>query len=159
MEVIPEQETERVKAMEGGAIYTTRAEECAHLSKSKKGDDQKRVLWIGDSGASMHMGGSCKGMYDARPCDMEISVGDGKIMKGVLTGKLNVKFEIGDGKYLYAVMEGWKLGNDGMVMSLTKGTSTLQFNRIIRTPNGHLGAVYGQLCDMNWALEIGRAHV
>ena len=31
-EVIPEQETERVKAMEGGAIYTTRAEECAHLS-------------------------------------------------------------------------------------------------------------------------------
>ena len=55
----------------------------------------------------MHMGGSCEGMYDARPCEMEISVGDGEIMKGVLTGKLNVKFEIGDGKYLYAVMEGY----------------------------------------------------
>ena len=90
---------------------------------------------------------------------------------------LTVKFEIGDGKYLYAVMEGyhyvpemgnlylfsilnslhkgWKLGNDGMVISLTKGTSTLRFNRIIRTPNGHLGAVYGQLCDMNWALASG----
>jgi len=53
------------------------------------------------------MGGSCEGMYDARPCEMEISVGDGKIMKGVLTGKLNVKFKIGDGKYLYAVMEGY----------------------------------------------------
>ena len=73
--------------MEGGAIYTTRAEECAHLSKSKKGDDQKRVLWIGDSRASMHMGGSCEGMYDARPCEMEISVGDGKIMKGVFVGR------------------------------------------------------------------------
>ena len=32
VEIIPEQETERVKAMKGGAIYTTRAEECAHLS-------------------------------------------------------------------------------------------------------------------------------
>ena len=95
VEVIPEQETERVKTMEGGAIYTTREEECAHLTKPKKDTDPKKVLWIGDSGASMHMGGSCEGMYDARPCDMEISVGDGKMMKG----KLNVKFEIGDGKY------------------------------------------------------------
>ena len=43
-----------------------------------------------------------------------------------------------------------------MVISPTKGTSTLRFNQIIRTPNGHLGAVYyGQLCDMNWALASG----
>ena len=58
VEVIPEQETEQVKAMEGGAIYTTREDECAHLSKPKKDTDPKKVLWIGDSGASMHMGGS-----------------------------------------------------------------------------------------------------
>ena len=57
VEVIPEQETGRVKAMEGGAIYTTREEECAHLTRPQRDTDPKKVLWIGDSGASMHMGG------------------------------------------------------------------------------------------------------
>ena len=154
--------------------------EQAHLSNSpEKKEDAKSwtVLWIGDSGASMHMGGSCEGMYDARPCDVEISIGDGKKMKAVLQGKLNVEFELGDGKYMFAVMEGyhyvpemgnlflfsilntlnkgWKLGNEGLVMTLTKGERILRFNHIIRTPSGHLGGVRGRICEEDGAHASG----
>jgi len=151
----------------------------AHLSNPEKGEDAKSrtVLWIGDSGASMHMGGSCEGMCDLRPCDVDILIGNGKKMKAVLQGKLNVEFELGDGKYIFADMEGyhyvpemgnlflfsilktlhkgWKLGNEGLVITLTKGERILRFNHIIWTPSGHLGGVGGRICEEDGAHASG----
>ena len=151
-----------------------------------------KVLFLGDSGASMHMGGSSHGLYDDRPCDIQIVVGNGKSMKAVRVGKLPVEFEMNDGTKMMVTLEdyhyvpemgdmflfsilnalhrGWHLANEKMVMTLTRGSTMLKFDHLLKTPKGVLGALKGILigpCERaypsmmgsgDWSMDTNRFH-
>jgi len=140
----------------------------------------------------MHMGGSNYGMYDIRKCDVKIVIGNGRTMSATRVGKLPVEFAMNDGSkmmvtlddyhyvpemgdmflfsILNALQRGWQLANEKMVMTLSKGSTLLKFDHLLKTPKGVLGALKGTLVGLcervypsmvgngEWSMDTNRFH-
>ena len=52
---------------------------------------ESKEQWFGDSGASVHITNSDVGMFNIRPCDSAITIGDGSKLKCEKVGDLKVK--------------------------------------------------------------------
>jgi hypothetical protein len=114
-------------------------------------------LWILDSGASCHYCRSVEGLTDVKEIDESIKIGNGDSMKATKIG--NLKYEVtqingeqftvtmNDVKYVpslcvnllslnKALKKGFKVSNDGVVVSLNYNHVKLTFDRIIRATDG-----------------------
>jgi hypothetical protein len=58
-----------------------------------KTDEIYPNLWIGDTGATSHMTCCKTGLFDVRPSDHSVLVGDGRSLKVEKVGKLKLVFE------------------------------------------------------------------
>ena len=122
----------------------------------------KEELWIGDSGASGHMVNSDKNMFDCKEIDEEVEVANDDFMRATKRGKLAVyalnragqrkRFVLEDVQYIptlgrynlfsvtRAITRGFKISNEGETIILSKGSNEIQFDHIIRTKTGFVGA-------------------
>ena len=111
-------------------------------------------MWILDSGASCHYCQSLEGLTDVKERDELIKIGNGGAMRACKTGNLNCEVTQIDGKKFLVTLEnvkyvpeicsnlfslnkalknGFKLTNDGVIVSLTKKHVTLTFDHVIKT--------------------------
>jgi hypothetical protein len=118
--------------------------------------------WIADSGASCHMGPTDEGMFDVTAIDNPIMIGNGRSLRATKIGKMKKTVKQVDGKSLDIVLEeykhvpslqmhlfnvtkaldaGWKLGNDGIKITLKKGPHRVVFDRVMKTDCGRLCGV------------------
>jgi hypothetical protein len=105
--------------------------------------------FLADTGASTHMIGDDDGMFDCQDIDEPIIISDGKPMRATKIGKIRrtalqidgstqdllleeVKYVPGLDMPLFAVLkglkQGWKIGNKGVFLSLTKSGVTIWFD-------------------------------
>jgi hypothetical protein len=118
--------------------------------------------WIADSGATTHMTNSLEGMYDLADAKVSVSVGDGRKMRTVKTGKwrgIAVDSEgtrkpitLSNVSYipdlmvnlfsLTAVMDkGFLVDGNNKGITVQKQEWTMKFDRRIGTPKGHVFAI------------------
>jgi hypothetical protein len=105
---------------------------------------------VGDSGATSHITCCEIGLFDTKPSNQKIVVGDGRSIKVEKTGKLRVKFEGKEGEepvevilegvkfvpemkinlfsFMMAIQKGASLHSEGTSLVLTKGKHNLHFN-------------------------------
>jgi hypothetical protein len=114
-------------------------------------------LWILDSGASCYYCRSVEGLTDLEEIDESIKIGNGDSMKATKIGNLKCeviqingkKFTVtlNDVKYMpslcvnlfslsKALKKGFKVGNDGIVVSLNYKHVKLTFERVINATDG-----------------------
>jgi hypothetical protein len=114
-------------------------------------------MWILDSGASCHYCQSAEGLTEIKEIDESIKIGNGDSMKSTKIGNLKCevnqineeKFTItlNDIKYVpslcvilfslnKALKKGFKVSNDGVVISLTYKHVKLTFDRVIHATHG-----------------------
>jgi len=131
---------------------------CAENSAAKF----TRNTWICDSGASCHMINNDTGMYDVQIINESVTVGNGQSAtalkvgswKGVVTQVdgttqmaifKNVKYvpELMTSLFSLtaAVKSGCKLGNEGLVIMVSKGPFVVKFDRIFKTKSGFIAGV------------------
>jgi hypothetical protein len=67
--------------------------EGANLSRGAETDEIHPNLWIGDMGATSHMTCCKTGLFNVKPCNHSVLVGDGRSLKVVKVGKLKLVFE------------------------------------------------------------------
>jgi hypothetical protein len=119
-------------------------------------------LWILDSGASCHYCRSVEGLTDVKEIDEFIKIGNGNSMKATKIG--NLKYEvtqingekfrvtINNVKYVpslcvdlfslnKALKKGFKVSNDGFVVSLNYKHMKLTFDRVIHATDGCVNGV------------------
>ena len=122
-----------------------------------KNDKFTRSTWLGDTGATSHMVNKHDGMFDVVKVNVPIRIGNGKVLIAVAKGKLRAKVVQKDGTERIVVFEnvyyvpelwtnlfsigsaikkGFKIGNKGLHITLTKGKSTLEFDRVMHTQHG-----------------------
>ena len=121
----------------------------------------KKNIWIGDTGASTHMTNSDIGMYDWKPINDSIKVGNGTTVRGLKIGKLKVNVVQSNGKISTLVLSNVKyvpelwcnlfsitaaidkdftLGNKQRVITLSKGRNCFGFDQLMETTSGHVMA-------------------
>jgi hypothetical protein len=114
-------------------------------------------LWILDSGASCHYCRSVEGLTDVKEIDESIKIGNGDLVKATKIGNLKCevtqingeKFTVtlNDVKYVpsffvnlfslnKALKKGFKVNNDGVVISLNFKHVKLTFDRVINAMDG-----------------------
>jgi len=119
-------------------------------------------IWMGDSGASTHMGNCEKGMFEVREVKESVKIGNGKSLEVKKVGKKRVTIIQKDGRKMDCVLDdykfvpelwinlfsitkalknNWNLGNEGQRMVLSKGRKTIEFDRDFATKGGHLQGV------------------
>ena len=140
----------------------------------------RATTWFGDSAASTHMCNDDTNMYDCQTINEEIRVGSGKTIRATKIGKLKVKIRQTTGKVtvvaltnvkfvpelwcnlfsLTAVLDkGFNLGNQGKVITVSKGDVTIGFDRIFPTTSGFIMAADMEQIGADTAapvLEAGR---
>ena len=125
-------------------------------------DDFSGSTWIADSGASTHIGNIDDGMIDVVDINEPVKVGNGNQVRTIKKGSLplmlmqkngdTMDILLEDYKYapdfhvcLFSLMKamekGWTLSNDGVKIILTKGRTTIKFDRISKTKDGLLCGV------------------
>jgi len=117
--------------------------------------------WIADSGASCRMTNSDEDMNDAKMIDEFVKIGNGKEMRATKMGyvtrmvkqldgtskkvTLKVKFVHDLWINLFSLTKplenGSKLGNDVIYITISKGDTTIKFDKILKTKTGFVGAV------------------
>ena len=60
-------------------------------TKPKQARDFTKTTWLADSGASTHMTHSDVGMFNVRPCNSRIKIGNGKVVTATKEGDLRVE--------------------------------------------------------------------
>ena len=116
-------------------------------------------VWIGDSGATCHMRSDTIGMYEMKEVNQEIRIGDGKGLQAKKIGKWKGYIEQVDGTTRKVILDevvfvpglcvnlfsltkamknGYKIGNDEKVITLTKNNTEIKFDRIQTTKVGYL---------------------
>jgi hypothetical protein len=114
-------------------------------------------LWILDSGASCHYCQSVEGLTDVKEINESIKIGNGDSMKAIKIGNLKCevtqingeKFTVtlNDVKYVAslcvnlfslnkALKKGFKVSNDGVVVSHTYKHVKMTFDRVIHATDG-----------------------
>ena len=139
--------------------------------------------WFGDSAASAHMCNDDTGMYNCKMINEEIKVGSGKAIVATKVGKLKVRIAQTNGqvavvtlsnvKYVpglwcnlfsltAALDKGFNLGNQGRIITLSKGGAMIGFDRVFPTNTGFIMAVEMTPVEMNGGfavLEQGRISI
>ena len=140
----------------GGVNVRTGVADVVFNLKSESSEFSENI-WIADSGASCHYCNSDKGLFDTKEVSESITVGNGKTMEATKIGSLRCDVEQVNGKTFQVVLQdvkyvpelwvnlfsinkalknGFKIGNEGIIIHLTKGNATLTFDRILNTKNG-----------------------
>ena len=167
-EETPEEATTRAKDEHTDEVKNDEDAQFERLAVASAGEISLRTVqrarndfgpntWIGDTGASTHMGPTDDGMENVRSINEAISVGDGKPVIATKIGDKRVMVEQPDGTfeemvlkdYMYApglrhhllsltkpLMEGWKLSSDGLSLILSKGKYQIVLNKHCRTRKG-----------------------
>jgi hypothetical protein len=136
--------------------------EFSYTAKDNQDYDNQENYWIADSGATKHMINSLEGMSDLRDESSTIYIGDGRGLKSDIVGtfrgtvtqingtKVNIRLDdvayVPDLKVkLFSLTKSMENGSTlkgtGRVMTLTKGTSSIVFNKIQTTKNGYSAGV------------------
>jgi len=75
------------------------------LVMKKEDDYDSPSIWIGDTGATSHMAGDLKGMFEVRQVENDIQIGNGTEMKTTAVGKYRGKVIQKDGTEVAVVLE------------------------------------------------------
>ena len=142
-------------------VKTSKLKNVMNQNKETKRDALTKNTWIADSGASTHMGNSDEGMTDVKVIDSPVQIGNGTTLRATKIGRKHLTVVSKDGSKMNVVLEDykyvpdlwvnlfaitkclkndWNIGNEGLVLHLTKGASTLRFDRVIPT---HKGVIIG----------------
>jgi gag-polypeptide of LTR copia-type len=132
-------------------------QESANLTRTNEialiGSEDQQIpsnLWVGNSGATSHITCCEIGLFDTKPSNQKIVVGDGRSIKVEKTGKLRVEFEGKEGEepvevilegvkfvpemkinlfsFMVAIQKGASLHSEGTSLILTKGKLNVHFN-------------------------------
>ena len=119
-------------------------------------------IWICDSGACGHYCASDKGMFDVQDISESITVGNGKSMTATKVGSLKCRVIQVDGAELDIILHevkfvpelwvnlfsinkalenGHKISNKGLTICLSKGSSSIMFDRLFKTTNGSISGI------------------
>jgi hypothetical protein len=134
-------------------------------------------IWIADSGASLHATNSLQGMFDLEACNIEITVGDGKMLKAIHKGKkklevlqngpnksnitvtlTNVHYVPGLVCNLFsltsAMSNGGSITSNGLHLTINKGSCKITFDQVIKSANGHLLGIKTQPIKNDTAMAV-----
>jgi hypothetical protein len=135
--------------------------EASLLSKDKL-QKVAKTLWVCDSGASTHMGPSDNGMRNAVDSTATIKIGSGKVLEAIKTGDKHCFIKQPNSEPIEVVLEGyqqvpglwvnlfsltsaikngWSIGNQGKMITVKKGSTTIVFDKILNTGSGYLCGV------------------
>ena len=128
------------------------------LATREKELGEEGSLYIADTGASCHMTHTDKGMFEWEPINEKITLGNGAQIVATKQGKKAVTLKQQDGKSIEVILtnvkyvpalapynlfsitaaldKGFKLGNEGKALTLTKGGVTIKFDKLIPTKSG-----------------------
>jgi hypothetical protein len=130
----------------------------ATLDAEKFDDD----IWKCDSGASSHYCVSDKGMFDVRDIDEKIRVGNGNLLVATKIGNLKLDVTQIDGtkftitlqgvKFVpdlwvnlfsinQALKKGYRISNDYIIISLSKGLNKITFDRFFKAKDGTVSGI------------------
>jgi len=127
----------------------------AFMSHILGGQVAAKNFFIGNSGASCHLMGSDRGLFDWKDVNDDIIIGDGKSIHAKKIGKIKMLLKqnnrtecivtLTDVKYVpslgpynlfsinQALGKGFKLGSEGKSITLSKGIFKMEFDKIIET--------------------------
>lgn len=128
----------------------------------------EQELFIADSGASVHLTGSCKGMINLKDLKNDsVTVGNGNSIDAVKIGDKEITILQEDGKEKNVVLQGCKnvpklgtfslisltnsidkghqSGNEEKHITIRKGDFKLKFDRVIKTKSGYVCGVATKL--------------
>ena len=112
----------------------------------------KKNIWVGDSGASQHMRNSLDGMFNLKPSNRSVKIGDGKYVQIKMSGSWRGEVVQKDGRKLkvtledvdyspnvcsnlfsitHALRQKWNLGNEGPAITIEKNGKKIIFDHII----------------------------
>ena len=133
------------------------------LNVTTKSFNESDDLFIGDTGASCHMTHSDVGMFDCKEINETVTIGNGNEIKAIKTGKKRVKIIQDNGKEIIGLLEnvkyvpklapynlfsittaidnGYKLGNEGRKIILSKDGKELIFDREVKTKSGYVPGI------------------
>jgi hypothetical protein len=132
-------------------------------------------IWICDSGASGHYSMSIDGMFNIQDIDEKVTVGNGDKMAATKVGSLRrcviqvdgstLDIVINDVNFLSelcanlisvnkALKNGFKLSNKNENISLTKGSASITFDRIIKSLDGTVSAIKMVYLDSQTAYVV-----
>ena len=119
-------------------------------------------IWICDSGACGHYCKSIEGMFDVKDIEEKITVGNGDSVMATKVGSLKrrvlqidsstLEITIKEVKFVpnlcanlfsinKAIKNGFNLSNKGTSICLTKGSSSITFDRVIKTLSGTISGI------------------
>ena len=119
-------------------------------------------LWIADSGATLHATNSLSGMFDIKPCKVNIQVGDGKIIVSSQKGKKHLEVKQPNNKNTRVILQevhyvpdlmcnlfsltcamsnGAEISSKGLELTIKKGSFKIIFDQVIKSAYGHLLAI------------------
>ena len=114
-------------------------------------------VWIGDTGASCHMTNSLDGMFNIRQISSNVQVGTGRTVTCTQIGDKRVTIRQQDGTSTFVVLQnvkylpnfftnlmsittllsnGWRISNEGLMITMSKDDVSFTFDHIIRTDSG-----------------------
>ncbi len=115
--------------------------------------------WLADSRASCHLTNLDEGMFDVEMISSPVKIGNGKALTATKLGKMRrtivqkngdtVDVTLTDVKYvpklwvhLFSIgkglQNGFNIGNKGLHLFLTKGKTTILFNKMLKTNKGFI---------------------
>jgi hypothetical protein len=118
--------------------------------------------WIGDSGATSHMTNSTDWLTEIEDIDVNVKLGDGSIVKATKKGKYHGTAVQKDGttspilltdvKYIpvlksnllsitTAISNGWAIGNEGKVITLSKNGTVIKFDHVKPSGSGNTAEI------------------
>ena len=119
--------------------------------------DHEKSVWLGDTGASTHMGYCDKAMHNVRSISDPVKIGNGVKLMATKVGNKKMTVVQKDGttedivlvdyKYvpglcvnLFSITQslsnGWKIGNEDTEIWLKKGKTTIRFDKRLHTSHG-----------------------
>ena len=125
--------------------------------------EKKIDLWIGDTGASTHMKNTIDGLFDLRKEETIVRIGNGEGLKSTTVGTLRAIVEQADRTRLdvtlknvayvpelstnlfsitKAMENGFEISSKGNIMSLSKGSKMVKFDRLQKTKNGFCPGIH-----------------
>ena len=60
---------------------------------NRPGNPQDKEMWIGDSGATVHITNDDTGMFNIKKCDFDVTVGNQETTKCAKMGDINLKLK------------------------------------------------------------------